>query len=175
MNLYSQQSLNTRGLSLWPGMIFVLIGINVCIVMLTVVLAHSDRSLAIEPDYYQQAVEWNQTAAQQRINAALGWKVNVSIAPDRTGPFVIEAIIRDHQGAPIEQALVSAIAFSSLRSADRIAITLKEGLAGVYGAPLPSAHPIMGTWEVRCTIRRGDTVFTCNAHATIKDSMRGSP
>lgn len=50
---------------LWPGMIFALLGLNACVVGVTLYLAHSDRSFAVEPEYDRKALAWQETAEQQ--------------------------------------------------------------------------------------------------------------
>src|SRR5262245_28787534 len=68
-----------RAFSLWPGIIFAVIALTACILGITVYLAHSDRSFAIEPNYDQQALEWNQTRHQTEMNTALGWNMEMDI------------------------------------------------------------------------------------------------
>lgn len=155
-----------RGLCIWPGMIFVLIGLNVCIVALTVYFAHSDGSFAIESDYYQKAIAWNQTAQQTQRNRELGWnhtlRVDVGVDSSRRN---IVLRIEDAGRRSIEQALVSVNAFPSVRASERQELTLPEGSPGEYRGELSNVRP--GLWEFRLVIRRGDDIFTASIEQMI--------
>src|SRR5690606_17799921 len=45
------------------------------------VIASSDSSFAVEPNYYEQALNWDAAAAQKEHNATLGWKAGVTVSP----------------------------------------------------------------------------------------------
>jgi hypothetical protein len=47
-----------------------------------VYLTVADRSFAVEPDYYQQSMDWDARMAQQRRNEQLGWQVELSVADE---------------------------------------------------------------------------------------------
>ena len=159
-------SRSPRGFSIWPGMIFVLIGINVCVVATTVYFAHADRSFAVERDYYQKAVAWNQNAQQIQRNHELGWHPALTIEPGAVATHrVLVVRVTDADGQPIEQALVSLSAFPSVRASQRQELILLEHASGEYRAMLSSA--MNGLWEFRFVIRRGDEVFTSSIQQMI--------
>ena len=150
---------NSRGLCIWPGMIFVLIGINVCVVAITVYFAHADRSFAVEQDYYQRAVEWSQTAQQNQRNRELDWGHGITIEPDSNSTQrTIVLRVWNADGIAIEQALVNVNAFPSAQASHRQDMALTEQLPGEYRGVLTEARA--GVWEFRVVIRRGDDVFT---------------
>ena len=111
--------------TLWPGIVCALIGLNMCIVAVTVVLAHSDRSLAVEPDYYQKALRWENTQRQREVNRSLGWEVRIEHSGPGTTPSV-SVIITDRDGRPVEGAGVGVTAFHNARPADRSERALSE-------------------------------------------------
>jgi len=139
---------------IWPGMIFALLAMNMCIVGITLYLAHADPSFAVEPDYYRKAVAWDETAQQHAINRQLGWTVQIDRA-SANGPVVH---LHDAHGEPIAEAHVQLIAFHNARANDRIEKTLKEREPGCYELDVAFDRP--GSWELRFTITRGDDTFT---------------
>ena len=65
--------------SLFPGIVFGLLTTNMIVVGITLYLAHSDRSFAVEPAYDQRALSWDEQAAGQR-RAARGSRLPASRA-----------------------------------------------------------------------------------------------
>lgn len=145
---------------LWPGMIFVLIGINVGVVAVTIYAATSDRSFAVEPGYDAKALAWDQVAAQRRENARLGWKVTVEPAAD--GKSALIRIV-DGAGRAVEGAAVEVTAFASVRAGERQqkwADPSEGDGPGAYRAGVELTRP--GLWVFRVTARRGPAVFTAS-------------
>ena len=150
---------------LFPGIVFVLLGTNVCIVGATVYLANSDRSFAVVPDYYQKALAWNQTLAQQQRNAALGWSATVSVGAESTLGRTVSVRLLDRAGMPVERANVELIAFHDARAADQYGATLSEAAPGVYETAMPIERA--GSWEFRIRVQHGTDVFTAEAQREV--------
>lgn len=145
---------------LWPGLVFVLLGMNACVVGVTLYLAHSDPSFAAEPDYYQKALAWDETARQNQANAALGWRVETRWEPAASPRRAVEFVVRDGAGAPVAGAGLRAEAFASLRPRERVVLTPDEVEPGVYRSVLPNGS--RGLWEFRLRAQRGADVFTAS-------------
>ena len=62
---------------LWPLGVVGMLGVSLSVCAFTVVAATSDKSFAVEDDYYAKAVAWDDTAAQ-RVRAALADQCVVS-------------------------------------------------------------------------------------------------
>ncbi|MBY0396941.1 MAG: FixH family protein [Thermoleophilia bacterium] len=145
----------------WPAMVVGLIGLNASIVITTVVLATSDKSFAIEPDYYKKAVEWDRTARERGHAAELGWDINVSLNPAKAraaGPTLRVTLARPAQttgqaATPLDGAQVRIEAFPQARSGWRISGAAAGIGKGVYDLDAPVNRP--GVWEVRIHIQRG--------------------
>jgi nitrogen fixation protein FixH len=116
--------------------------------------AHADPSFAVETDYYDKAVHWDASAAQQRRSAELGWRLR--IAAGASDGF--ELTLTDGLGLPIDGASVAVEAFHNARSADRITLAPKDSGGGVYRQTADFARP--GLWEFRVIARRGEDTFT---------------
>jgi nitrogen fixation protein FixH len=144
----------------WPGVIFLLLGGQMVVITMAVVLSTRDPSFAIEPDYYQKSLHWDEQAAQIRANRALGWHVSLDIAPQDTpaGRRPVTVIVTDTAGRPLDGAGVESILFHHAGGQDRMQASFQPEGAGRYSAKLLLRKA--GIWEFRLTIRRGTDVFT---------------
>ena len=86
----------------WPIFLTSLISIHIVSVVVMVIVATHDNSFAIEPDWYQKGLHYEQTAQQQRANSRLGWSVQVERRPatDRHEPAQRDL----HRSRPWRQA-----------------------------------------------------------------------
>lgn len=144
----------------WPGMIFVIIGLHIAIMLVMVYVATSDRSFAIEPDYYQKGLHWDEIAKQRQVNAQLGWKVAIEVAPaaDVYGQRVVTCKLTDRDGAPVEQAAVDVVAFAHARASERVLAALTTKGGGIYEGKVRLTRK--GLWEFRLFVQRGGDTFT---------------
>lgn len=143
---------------LFPGIVFGLLGLNAAVVGITLYLAHSDRSFAVEPDYYQKAMAWDSAAAQRERSAALGWTASLTVGDPTSAGRVITLTLTDRSGAPIQEADASIIAFHNARAADHFTANLRPTeTPGRYAAALPLERP--GLWEFRISAARGQDSF----------------
>ncbi|MFO0785992.1 MAG: FixH family protein [Phycisphaerales bacterium] len=145
----------------WIAMIFSLIGLNMCIVGATVYFAVSDKTVAVEPDYYAKAIAYDDVIAQRSENSRLGWKTTPTLL-QRAGQDNLElsVTVSDRDGAPLRGANIQVVLFPNLRAQDRQTLKLSEVATtpGSYSAPCRMIAT--GTWRIRTSIRRGDSVFT---------------
>jgi nitrogen fixation protein FixH len=137
-------------------MVFVLIGLNFCIVGFTV-YASSRRasSHAVEPDYDRKALNWNQSAQQTAHNKELGWSCQLV----DIGRASIAASLTDQTGQAISGVQVSLEAFHHAHAGNRIQADLRE-VDGLYRAPIVIDKP--GLWDFRFTARKGHETFTAS-------------
>ncbi len=139
----------------WPGMIFGMIGLNFCIVGITVYAArfHSS-SFAIEADYDTKALHWDNTARQIRENVELGWKVEITEAQGNR----LVVSLKDRDGKPIEGAAINVESFHHAHAKSKAVSTMMAGESGQYSTPANLST--LGLWEFRFTVLRGPTLFT---------------
>ena len=69
----------------WPIFLTSLITIHVVSVVVMVIVATHDSSFAVEPDWYQKSLHYDQTAEQQRANSRLNWSVQLEVGQPLTG------------------------------------------------------------------------------------------
>lgn len=124
--------------------------------------ALSDPSVVAEPDYYQKAVDWDQTRAQRRQNVALGWTLAATASAD-VGPDgrTLTVSLKDQTGQALSGASLRVLAFHKARSANRIPGALLESGEGEYVATLPLLRE--GLWELRFVVVLNDQQFTHTA------------
>lgn len=152
--------------ALWPAAIVGLIGLNASIVGITVYLATSDPSVAVEPRYYEKALAWDETARLRDASARLGWKAAVGVHGDR---LVVR--LSDAAGAPVTGAAVSVVTFADARSGDRQELALSERGTGEYEGPMSVSRP--GLWQFRVRAGRGADTFVCTIEQDVAVDAAG--
>lgn len=147
---------------IWPTIIIAVLVIDVAVGFVLMRVANSDPHAAVEPDYYQKAVDWDSTMAQARRNAALGWQVKpalgaISAAHDAN----LELGIVDGTGAMVRGAVVEVEAVQVAHAEEVVRGQLAEGGdSSGYSARLPFGRP--GLWEVRIVATRGSDRYTAD-------------
>ncbi len=140
-----------------PGLIVAVIGVNLTFIGVTLFFALSDPSVAVEPDYYEKALAWDDISAQQRASDALHWTATVATRTSDSGDATIEVVLFDRNANEISGAAVSIEAFPAVRSRQRVQESLQpQGMGRYTFAFKPSHH---GMWEIRLRAVRGDDIF----------------
>ena len=120
-------------------------------------IAVHDPGFALEKNYYERAVHWDQQRAQEATNAELGYNVAIRVAASSPGAE-LELSLSDRGGHALPGAVVTVEAFANARSAQRQVLSLTAGSDGRYRAPL--AWPRPGLWEFRVEVRAEGRRFT---------------
>ena len=149
-----------RARRFWVGLILAFLVTQMTLVSIMAYVASSDRSFAIEPDYYQKGLHWDDTAAQLRKNAELGWSLRIELseqANDR-GERTLTCRLTNKVGQPLDGATVDLVAFAHAAGNARSLTTLTPAGDGAYETDLNLARP--GVWEFRAVVKRGPETFT---------------
>jgi len=146
--------------SLWPWIIAGALALHVFASLVVVFMATSNPSYAVEEDYYQKALHWNDKRAQDRTNEELGWILDLEVHPAAApgGEPVLEVRLTDADGEPVEGAVVAVETFHNTRANDILRASLDSVGEGIYRTTLPMKHN--GRWELRFTVDRGQDHFT---------------
>jgi hypothetical protein len=145
---------------LWPILIVGLICTHVVFCVATVIIALQDRSFAIEPDWYQKGLRYEETIRQKRENDRLGWQVAIHVGAPLIGPQRnVVCTIMDRAGRPVEDATVDLVAFAHVRAKDRRSLVLLPQGHGTYVNTMAFEHP--GVWEFRLAVKAGKEMCTC--------------
>jgi hypothetical protein len=144
----------------WPVLIIGALAVHVVVSLLTVVVATSNPSYAVEEDYYQKALAWDARRAQERRNLELGWQLDFEIALPETAGGDPQLVVHlgDRSGRPLDGARVAVAAFHNAR-ADQIARVEPTAAGdGAYACPLAMRRS--GRWELRFTVDCDGERFT---------------
>jgi hypothetical protein len=127
-------------------------------------LAVNDPNFALEPDYYQQALKWDEQRARHQHDLRLGWSVSwdfqgnpePSVPLDETRERPIALALTDAQGLPLSGAAVALHAFHKAYAVDLVNLTLQETAPGKYAGRM--RFPRSGIWQLRLQVQaRGET------------------
>lgn len=141
----------------WALFPICLLGILVSVQAVLFSLSRNDPTFAVEPEYYQKAVSWNEHAAQRAVNQRLGWQASAAVVTEADKP-TLRVDLKDDQGRPVTGAALGITAFPNARAADIQTLSPRETQPGVYEAPVRLA--LFGEWEIRLTAHRDTDTFT---------------
>ncbi len=144
----------------WPGGILLILGGGVTMNIVMVIMAVSNPSWALEDNYYEKALRWDEKLKQDKENAALGWKpeLRLTLVDKSTMTAEFCAVLKDKKGNAVTKAKVGLSAFANIRAADRQRPALREKKPGVYCGSLKLKR--LGLWEFRLVALRGKARFT---------------
>lgn len=159
----------------WPVFIVGLIGANMAGAITMVVIATSDRTVAVEPDYYRKALDWDHAAEARRASEALGWKAEFGFnGLDASGlGRIVRLVLRDRAGKEIVGAKVSVECFHQADASRRYQAELMSVDGDGYTAAMPINRS--GLWEVRLTATRGEERFVETTTVFIASAAGDAP
>jgi nitrogen fixation protein FixH len=138
----------------WIAFIVALLVAPMVVTVVLVARVAQDPSFAVEPDYYQRSLAWDEVMAQERRNVELGWSLYLVRDPRAVPPGGVSPVeigLSDRGGHPLDGATIRVEAFHNARAAEVLAATLAPRGSGRYLAALPIHRP--GLWELRFTVQ----------------------
>ena len=142
----------------WPAAVVIILGVTVAANLWIIRVANNDPSFAVEEDYYQRGVHWDDELAQRRLNDSLGWRLQPSLSAIVAGRGAeLRVVLRD-AGDTIGDASIVVRAVHVARANQPVQATLQAGRDGAYVAHLPMERA--GLWELRFDVHRGADRFT---------------
>ena len=144
----------------WPGFILALLGGQILVLIVMVYFAAMDGSFAVEPDYYQKALNWDKEVAQLRENERLNWSLQIDVGDEAgvLGERVVTCTLRDREGKSLDGAVIQLLAFPHARGVERTTATLEPRGNGAYETTLRLSRK--GLWEFRLRAQRGPETFS---------------
>jgi nitrogen fixation protein FixH len=142
----------------WPAALILVLAVTVVANVALYWKANHDPSFAVEPNYYQRAVEWDSTVARRARSAALGWTMAVRLTPPEQGGSTLLVDLHTQDGAALDSADVRAEASHNARGGEVFRLRLAPTGPGRYAARIPSAA--RGLWRVDLAAVRGAEVFS---------------
>lgn len=151
----------------WPSVIIALLGGQLVVCSVIIFASNSDPSVAVEPNYYQQALAWDQKALQRERNTQLGWSAILSVDSnaDPSGYRTVEVSLSDRDGNAITGAAVQATAFHHAHARERFESEFRDLGEGRYAARFPLKSD--GLCEFRIVAQRNGEIFTLVREQTI--------
>jgi nitrogen fixation protein FixH len=144
---------------MWPAAVVVILGITVVANVWIITIANNDPSFAVEENYYERGLRWDEELAQRETNARLGWRLLPALSPIVRGSGAgLRVELRDASVRPIADASIVVRAVHIARAGEPVQVTLGSDAQGGYSATVPLERP--GLWELRFDVHRGDVRFT---------------
>lgn len=118
-------------------------------------IAIDDPHFALEPNYYDKAVHWDQARSEARGSDALGLKVALSapLVVSSEGKLDVVLDVRAELGLTLAGAELELEAFPNAYAGHVQRVALQKKAPGVYAAQISRA--ITGLWELRIVIKQG--------------------
>ena len=155
----------------WPIGIASVLAITVGANFWVLAVASDDPSFAVEPDYYQKALHWDDEMAQQERNASLKWQLTPALAPFGSRGAVLTVHLADSTGAALTGVKVTVAALANARANRVVDATLVAGPHDSYAVVLPISRA--GEWELRFEAIRGADRFTAVRRVEATAQPRG--
>lgn len=145
----------------WPWIIVGLLGGHVLLMVVAVTIATHDRSFAVVPNYYQRALNWDQTQAEKRASEKLGWHVRVEASSqvDPIGRRTVSFVLTDADGKPLDHAVLDVEYFHHAHGDEEKQVKLTPDATDPshFTVLLPMRYP--GNWEFHFTVTAGGKTF----------------
>lgn len=156
-----------RGAWRWPAIIVGLLAGHVLLMGIAVLVATSDTSFQVVPDYYRKSLEWDRTQAMLRASARLGWTLRIEPgAADLRGQRDVRVTLRDANGEGVAGATVELDYLHAAQAQPQRA-TLELDSAGACVASLPMRAS--GFWQFEALARSGQTRFAARMTQYVSD------
>ena len=144
------QILERKARRFWICFIVSLLGLQITIGGTSIYLANSDSTVAIVPNYYQSAVNWDVTRRSLHLTEELGFAVNCEVGSAQDGLRLLTVSIADKEASPIPTLRLFAECFHHARAGEIRYLSLVESAPGQYSAPVPIEKS--GLWQVNVRI-----------------------
>ena len=143
----------------WPWFVLALLAVPLVGDSILIFMVSTDPSFAVEENYYEKALEWDQKQVQRARNQQLGWRVEPRFLPTAAdGGLPLEVALVGRDGETLADARVRMRAFAHARPARVQEEVLHKVDAGVYATRIRS--PRRGWWRLEFQVTRGDIRFT---------------
>lgn len=134
----------------WVSGIVGLLGLQVAIGAVAIYLAHSDNTVAVIPNYYQSAVNWDTTRRARQLSEELGWQSQCVVGEAVGTLRPVRFTLTDAEKAPVGDARISAKLFHHAQGSEVYTIHFSESEPGIYEATSPLTKS--GLWQVSLQI-----------------------
>lgn len=147
-NLLAERRASRRAAWFWGTLVVSFLTMQVGIGAAAIVLATNDPSVAVVPDYYQKALDWDKSMEAQRVSDLLGWTATVQVGEpiDASGQRFVSVRMIDAEGKGLDQLQGQMKIYHHARATDRQSFPLELLGSGVYRGQCLMTRD--GLWEV---------------------------
>lgn len=149
----------------WPILVIGLLIGHAALMLVAVLIATSDRSFTVLPNYYKQALAWDANQAIQRQSEKLGWTIDTQTAAtaDPLGQRQVRLTLRDAAGRLIPNGTLELSYYHRTSAGDVQRARLNSTGPGLFEQKLPLRKS--GFWEFRIeAIADGQRFVTTTPH-----------
>jgi len=140
------QALERRARFFWVSVVVGLLGMQIAIGVTAIVLATSDKTVAVIPDYYQSAVNWDVTRRSLQLTEKLGWTTDCSVGALEQGYRNLTIVVQDRDEEPVADLRIFAEYFHHSRATEQKRVLMNESAPGLYSAVVPIKQT--GLWQL---------------------------
>ncbi len=167
MNADEMQRVEVRARRVWVSVIVGFLGLQVLIGAASIVLALNDPTVAVIPNYYQSALDWDVTHQARQLTDQLAWQIDYNVIPsDQAGQRTLLVSILDRDGKPVSDRNVTAKLFRHARGGVVDKFKLKEIAAGNYQADTKLTEK--GLWQVELVIEGDHGIASLSRELEVK-------
>lgn len=169
----SATSSASNGAWRWPAIVICLLAGQLVASGVTIYLATNSPTMAVEPNYYEKALKWDEYKAARLKGHELGWKASIVVAetPDEIGNRLVTCALHDRDGQPIPGATIAAAAHQLSVGGEPLELRFAPMPDGSYATAFRPQRT--GHWEFALKIERGDEKFYDTLRVDIAAAPRG--
>lgn len=150
MNSQDPKVANRRAAWRWGSLVVGMLSLQVVLGVVAVMLATSDESSAVIPDYYNKALAWDDQMAQLEASKALGWQVEFVETDYGKMGSGLQINLKDADSQPIQVESGSIQLYRHARAAEVMVTPVLKADDGVI--ELAGCFPHHGLWEVELDV-----------------------
>jgi len=139
----------------WPIIVVSLLSVHLLLMVLVAAIAARDRSFAVVPNYYRNAVEWDRHQAQRRASQRLGWKIAIEPSEriDPLGRRAITFTLTDSQNRPVRAEFLDVSYFHHAHASETSKATLRATAPGRFDTTLPLRYAGFWQFDIKTSVQ----------------------
>ncbi|MEM8735406.1 MAG: FixH family protein [Planctomycetota bacterium] len=138
-----------RAKRLWLSGVVALLGTQIVIGAFSIYLSKSDPTVAVVPNYYHNAVNWDATRRGFELMRDLGWQVAIVDSSHAAGQASFSIALTDEE-EPVSDRRITGKLFHHALAQERHQVRFQETRPGVYRVDLPAGKT--GLWQLNLRI-----------------------
>lgn len=159
--------LERRARRFWVSVIVGFLGLQVLIGIASIVLALSDPTVAVIPNYHQSALDWDVTHRSRQLAEQLGWEIDYNVVPsEQAGQRSLLVSILDRDRQPLSGLNVSAKLYRHARAGEVDQFKLKAVADGNYQADTKLNE--RGLWQIELMIEGDHGIASMSRELEVK-------